>query len=55
MEQIHLGILEKKLEAKVKDHGIRVFTCEILPGGVVKMGTQSLTKLCYALKKQDNL
>ena len=38
MEQIHLGILEKKLEAKVKDHGIRVFTCEILEGGVVKMG-----------------
>ena len=38
MDKIQLGILEKKLEAKVKDHGIRVFTCEILEGGVVKMG-----------------
>ena len=45
IDKIKLGILQKKLEAKVKYYGIRVFTCEILPGGVVNMGTQSPTNL----------
>ena len=38
LENFQLDVLEKRLEAKVKNHGIRVFQCEILPGGVVNMG-----------------
>ena len=59
MDKIQLGILQKKLEAKVKDHGIRVFTCEILPGGVVNMGytctvsDQSVITICPQEARQS--
>ena len=37
-EKLQLDVLQKRLHAKIKDHGIRIFQCEILPGGVVQMG-----------------
>ena len=36
-QKVQLEILQKRLEAKSKDNGIRIFKCEILPGGVVQM------------------
>ena len=35
---IYLEILKRRLEAKTNDHGLRVFSCEILPVGVILMG-----------------
>ena len=37
-KKVQLEVLQKRLEAKVKDHGIQVFKCAILPGGVFHMG-----------------
>ena len=37
-QKLQLDVLQKRLHAKIKDHGIRIFQCEILPGGVVQMG-----------------
>ena len=37
-QALQLEVLQKRLDAKIKDNGIRIFQCEILPGGVVQMG-----------------
>ena len=37
-QTLQLEVLQKRLDAKMKDNGIRIFQCEILPGGVVQMG-----------------
>ena len=52
---IYLEILKRRLEAKTNDHGLRVFSCEILPGGVVLMGARLQTLQSFDQKKPYKL
>ena len=52
---INLEILKWRLEAKTNNHGLRVFSCEILSGGVVLMGARLQTLQSFEQKKPYKL